>query len=173
MKKRYRYLLLFSLPAFLAALVVSLALFAGLAGLSWLFILGDEPWPAFADALLGGFFFLACLGLWLGLMAAAYLAGKRLETQADSSAAPWAWAIGATALLLLLIAMHQLSVGNIGPRSDSMACSDFCQGKGFAGSGTPPRNANDPSCICFDAQGREALKTPMSEAAAQAPSRAP
>jgi len=46
-------------------------------------------------------------------------------------------------------------------------CSEFCRNKGFAGSGTPPRNAGEATCICFDTQGREAVKVPMGDVTAR------
>ena len=64
-------------------------------------------------------------------------------------------------MFVLLIVMQQLSVGNIGPKSDSVLCSDFCVQKGYAGSGMPPINSGDRSCSCFDSSGREVLKVPM------------
>jgi hypothetical protein len=164
MKKRHLYLLLFGLPALLASAVVSVVLFGAVAGLAWLFVLGDDPWPQAANRLLVGVFTLSCLGLWLGLMTAAYRAGKKQEHQPAATTMALPAALGATALLLLLVVLHQWSVGNIGARSAGDLCSDFCQGKGFSGSGMPAKNLNDPSCSCFDLQGREALKVPLDEA---------
>jgi hypothetical protein len=44
-----------------------------------------------------------------------------------------------------------------------VSCADLCRAKGFIGSGVPPRNSGEHTCSCFDAQGREAVKLPLSE----------
>ena len=46
MKRRYVYVLLFATPAFLASIIVSLLLFGAAAGVLWLFVFGDNPWPS-------------------------------------------------------------------------------------------------------------------------------
>jgi hypothetical protein len=71
-------------------------------------------------------------------------------------------AAGAVTLLAGgVMALHQFSVGNLGPASDSERCSNFCQDKGFTGSSMPPRNTGQATCSCVDAQGREALTVPL------------
>jgi len=68
---------------------------------------------------------------------------------------------GATALLVLLAALYQWRVGNIGNKSDSELCSEYCWGRGFASSGMPPANSSETTCSCFDEQGSEAVKVPI------------
>lgn len=163
MKKRYLYVLLFGVPALLAAMIVSVLLFATAAGVLWIFVFGDEPWPSSADALLTSVLVLVCVALWLALTSVAYVYGKRQEGRGALNTRHVTASTAATALLVLLVLAHQRGVGNIGPQSDSALCSEFCRSRGFAGSGMPSRDAGAPTCSCFDTQGREAAKVPMTE----------
>lgn len=69
--------------------------------------------------------------------------------------------VGATTLPIVLIILHQLSVGNIGQKSDSTLCSVFCSGKGYSTSGMPPKDSGERICSCFDSDGQEVIKVPM------------
>ena len=46
MKKRYIYALGFGIPGLFAAGPISVILFAGLMGVLWIYVFGDQPWPA-------------------------------------------------------------------------------------------------------------------------------
>ena len=161
MKRRYLYVLLFSVPIVLASAAISLAVFGAGAGLLWLFAFGDGPWPSSTNITLVALFLLAFAASLLALMYRAYAAGRRQETYASLNANHVLAALGVTALLLLAVFSYQWHVGNIGARTDDVLCSEFCQGKGFAASGTPPRNAGARTCSCFDTQGREVTIVPM------------
>lgn len=166
MKRRYVYVWIYSLPALLASIILSVLLSGSVAGLLWIFVLGDNLWPRLAEKLLASLFFVACLALWLVFLSIAFNAGKRDEQDATLNAKHALAAVGGTVLLILLVVLHQWSVGNIGGRSASELCSEYCQGKGFAGSGMPPRDAGEPTCSCYDAQGLEVVKVPLREAGA-------
>ena len=165
MKKRHLYLLWYGLPILLAATVAAFAVFAAAAGIAWLYIAGDNPWPPALDAGLVILFFLVFAIVTLALGRGAYSAGRRREGEASLDIRHPLAAAGATVLLLLAVAAYQWRVGNIGPKSDSVACSEWCQAQGFAGSGMPPRDTGERSCSCFDAQGREAARTTMDNVA--------
>jgi hypothetical protein len=167
MKRRYLYVLLFAVPAFLAAIIISLLLFGVVAGALWLFVFGDNPWPSSAGNVPVALFLLVCMALWIAFISAAYIAGKRQEARAAINAWHLAASAGATALLVFGIAMHQWSVGNIGARSSGRLCSEFCQCKGFAGSGMPPGDTGEETCSCYDARGGEAVKIPLADITAQ------
>ena len=93
----------------------------------------------------------------------AYAVGQQAEAAAALNG-KHAWAaVGATALLLLVVVAYQWHVGNIGPRTDGVLCADFCRAEGFAGSGAPPRNVGAATCTCFDPQGRAAVTVPMEQ----------
>jgi uncharacterized membrane protein YhaH (DUF805 family) len=160
-KRRYLYVVLFSVPIVLGAAVLAFAVFGAAAGVLWLFVAGDNPWPSSANTLLVAVFVLTFAALALAFTSRAYTVGRREEAHASLNAThAWA-AVGATALLILAVGAYQWHVGNIGPKPDDVLCAEFCLGKGFAGSGMPPRNAGAATCSCFDTQGREAVKVPM------------
>ena len=128
-------------------------LFGAAAGILWIFVFGDNPWPPFAGNILAVMIVLVCLTLWVVFMYAAYVVGKKQEAHASLNAKHVMASVGATALLVLLVVLHQWGVGNIGTKSDSVLCSEFCRGKGFSGSGMPPENAGGATCLCFDTHG--------------------
>jgi len=163
MKRRYLFILLFGAPILLACTVISLAVFGAVAGLLWLFVAGDSPWPPFVNTILVASFLITFAATSLVLTYQAYVFGRRQEAQASLTVKPALTAVGATALLILAIVAYQWRVGNIGAKSDSVLCSEFCQGTGFAGSGLPPRNSGEATCTCFDARGREVARVPIQD----------
>ena len=156
-------MLMFSAPSFLASIIISVVLFGAVTGVLWLFVLGDNPWPSSANNMLMVMLILSCIALWVAFISVAYMAGKKQETRAAINAKHVVMSVSATATLLLLIVSHQWSVGNIGTKSDSVLCSEYCRDQGFAGSGMPPRNTGVETCSCLDAQGREATKVPIEQ----------
>lgn len=162
-QRRILYALMFSAPALLAALVIAILAFGAAAGALWLFVFGDEPWPPIANVALAVVFFLVFATVSVAFLYAAYLAGKNQEGRGPLKIRHAAIAAGATALLILLIVSHQWSVGNLGAKSDGLVCSEFCQAKGYMGSGMPPRNSGASTCSCFDDSGGEAMRTPLEE----------
>lgn len=167
MKRRHLYVLLFGAPALLASSIIALALFAAAAGVLWLFVFGDNPWPASAGDLLVSIVTVVCVASWVSLMSVAYFFGKNQEANAVLNTKHVMASAGATALLVALVALHQWSVGNIGPKSSGLVCAEFCQGKGFAGSSMPPADARAATCSCLDAHGQEAVKVTMEDIAAE------
>jgi hypothetical protein len=166
MKRRYLYVLLFGVPSLLVSFIISLLLFGAAAGVLWIFVFGDSPWPPSAEKILAAVFFVACSSLWVAFMSVAFIAGKKQEEYASLNVKHVMASVGTTLLAVLIIMLHQWGSGNIGPKSDSVLCSELCQEKGFAASGMLPRDAGAPTCSCFDAQGREAVKVPMADIAA-------
>src|SRR5215213_5067053 len=79
MKKRYLYALLFGLPGFFVAGIISLFVFGALVGFLWLFVFGDDPWPSSSERILSILLVLTFLILWIGSIALGYYAGRRLE----------------------------------------------------------------------------------------------
>jgi hypothetical protein len=163
MRRRYLYVLMFSVPALLASVIIAVAVIAGAAGALWLFVYGDNPWPESADTTLIVLFAIACVASCVVCLSVAYAAGRRQEESAALSRTHVAASVGATALLVALIVAHQWGVGNVGTPSDSVLCSQFCAAKGYSGSGMPPRDSGIRTCSCYDAQGREAVKAPLEE----------
>jgi len=161
MKKRYLYALLFGIPGFFAAGIISLLAFGALIGILWLFVFGDNPWPDSPDAVLSIVLVLTFLSLWTGSIITGYAMGKKLESDPALNRIHVLISAGLTLLFILFILLQQLSVGNLGPKSEGTLCQEFCTQKGYSASGTPPRDSGDRSCICLDDFGNEALKVPL------------
>ena len=155
MRKRYLYPLLFGVPTLFGAALVSSLLLGAVAGALWLFVFGDAPWPAIADNVVVALLVATTLILWGAGLAAAYWVGKGQEASPKISRLPLMIALGATALLVLTSVLQQVTVGNIGVRSEGLACADYCRVRGYAGSGTHPSNQRASACSCYDARGRE------------------
>jgi hypothetical protein len=167
MKRRYLYVLLFGVPALLVSVIISFLLLGAAAGVLWIFVYGDSPWPPTAGKTLTAVFFVACLMLWIAFMSAAFIVGKRQERTEILNMTHVMVSVGVTAFAVIFLAWHQWGVGNIGEKSVGVSCSEFCQEKGFAGSGMPPRNAGALTCICYDANGHEAVKVPIGDVNAE------
>ena len=153
MKRRFLYALMFSVPAFIFAVILTVFIVAAIAGVLWIFVFGDNAWPSFVDRSMSILIFIVWATAWLLLVLAAYVWGKRQEQFAALNKKHVFLAGGSTVGLLLLALLHQLSVGNIGLRPDSIVCSDFCTTKNFSAIRLP----QDGTCRCYSSDGREAL----------------
>ena len=168
MKKRYLYSLLFGIPGLFVAGIISIFLFGAFAGILWLYVFGDNPWPSYTEPLLSISFLLTVLFIWMATIALGYFVGKRLEREPIVNKYHLLISAGLTAMFLLLILLQQWSVGNLGPKSDSLLCSEFCVQHGFSGSGMPPEISGDRTCSCYDSSGNEALRIPLDHIAPDA-----
>lgn len=167
MNSRYLYLLIFGIPSAIVAVIVAALVLAATAGAAWLFVLGDNPWPAIAEQALTATFVAVLAAVWLGLLSAAYALGRAQEARGGVDAShAWA-AVGITVLLVLLIAAQQWGVGNLGAPSDSVRCGQFCLEKGYSASSMPPRNTGVATCSCLDGGGREVVSVPIADATPQ------
>jgi hypothetical protein len=161
MKKRYLYSLLFGIPGFFIAGIISLVLFGTAFGVLWLFIFGDNPWPTSIESILSVVVVLIFLSLWIGSTAAGYRIGKRREADPIINKSHILISTALTVMFILFILFQQWSAGNIGPKSDATLCSDYCVRQGYSASGMPPLNSGYRTCSCYDDSGKEALKTPL------------
>ncbi len=161
MKKRYLYSLLFLVPGAILSLIAAVLVTGAAAGFFWLFILGDSTWPTAANkglALLPG---LTFTGVWIASIIAGFVTGKKLEKDPALNKQHIVASLAVTIILLGAAAWHQLSVGNIGKKHDSVICGDYCSDAGYSSSGMPARDSGDDSCICYDGSGHEVIRTPM------------
>jgi hypothetical protein len=161
MRKRYIYSLLFGIPGLFIAGFIAILVFAAFAGVLWIFIFGDNPWPAASQSIISILFVGTFLVLWTGFILLGYGVGKRLENVSRFNRTHIAISAGLTLLFILFMVLYQWRVGNIGPRSDSVMCSDFCTQHGYAGSGMPPATSGSRICSCYDDSGNEVLTIPL------------
>jgi hypothetical protein len=161
MKKRYLYSLLFGIPGLFVAGLLSIFVFAAFTGILWLYVFGDNPWPASSETIISALFVVVFGVLWVGLITLGYFIGKKLETGPLVNRNHVLISAALTLMFILLMLFQQWSVGNLGPKSDSLLCSEFCAKHGYSGSGMAPQNPGDRICSCYDAAGNEALTVPL------------
>lgn len=161
MKKRYIYILLFGMPGLFVAGDISIILFGVVVGVLWLYIFGDSPWPLWSEAIVSTLFVIVFLILWAGFIVLGYFFGRRLEKDPALNRSHVAISVGLSIVFLLFILLQQWSVGNLGPKSASLLCSDFCTQHGYPASGMPPQISGDKTCSCYDNAGNEALRIPL------------
>ena len=161
MKKRYSYALLFGIPGFFVSVIIALIVFGVVMGALWLYFFGDNPWPATTEKILSSFFVITFLIVWIISITVGFVVGKRLEKDPRLDKSHILISSGLTLLFMLLIIIQQLRVGNLGPKSDGIVCSDYCSLNGYSGSSLPPRNSGERSCSCIDNFGNEVLKVPL------------
>jgi hypothetical protein len=160
-KKRYLYSILFGIPGFFISLIVLSIVFAFTAGILWLYFLGDDPWPSSVETIFPILFFSGFLAMWVTLIIVGYRAGKKLESDPQLNWKHILVSVSLTLLFILFISVQQLSVGNIGPKSDELVCSDYCSLQGYSGSGMPPKDSGQRICSCFKDSGVEVIKIPI------------
>lgn len=161
MKKRHVYSLLFGIPGFCVSVILSTFVLGSAAGIMWIYVFGDNPWPSWIDSTLAILYAVTFLTLWIASVAIGYATGKKLETSPGLNRKHVHLAIVMTIAPVLLVVLHQWSVGNIGPKSDGKICSDYCRERGYSASGMPSKDSGERSCSCFDSAGNEALKVPF------------
>ena len=113
MKARYAYPLLFLLPSAMAAVLAAVLVAAGGAGILWIFVYGDGPWPEAASTVLMTLGAIAAAVTLLVLTALSYSVGKRREAGGGVRRSHVALALGLTVGLPLLVGLHQWQVGHL------------------------------------------------------------
>jgi hypothetical protein len=147
----------------LLALILAAVVLAGAAGALWLFVFGDNPWPPIANMLLG-VVFVVCFALVLAaLLSVAYVVGTRQESRGTFNKSHVALSLVATLALAAFIVLRLVGTTVVGRKSETVTCADFCRDQGLAGSGTSPKNSGDRACSCYDTQGREGRRIPLSQ----------
>lgn len=165
MKARFSYPLLFLLPIAMAAGIAAVAAAGATAGILWLFVYGDDPWPRAAEVVVAAVAAVASLVTMGALVLASYSFGKQREAAGGPSWRHVVTSGGISIALLAMVLLHQLRIGNIGPQPDSLVCSEFCASRKFDSSMTP----QDGTCRCHGANGREALNVPIDSVRAAQP----
>ena len=161
MKKRYIYSLLFGIPGVLLALIISFFIFGAASGFLWIFVFGDNPWPQTINDIFPILFITLFLALWIAFITAGFLTGKKLEGYPDLNKSHILISAGAIIVPIIFIILHQFGVGNIGAKSDSILCAEFCNEKGYSTSSLPPKNSGERNCSCLDDSGQDVLAIPL------------
>jgi|WetSurMetagenome_2_1015567.scaffolds.fasta_scaffold42254_5 hypothetical protein len=161
MQKRILYSILFGVPGLVLALEVAWLVAALTAGILWLAVYGDDPWPASINTPIFVLLALVFLTVWLSLAAIGFMVGKLLEKVPGLNKSHILVSAGVTLALILLILFQQGRIGNIGARSESTLCSNYCSQNGYNASSLPARNTGDRSCSCLDAVGHAVLTVPL------------
>jgi hypothetical protein len=160
LKRRYIYTVLFGVPGLLVAALVTLMLFGAAMGALWLFVFGDNPWPASSDAFIAVVFIPVFLCAWAATLVLGYHVGKQREQDAALNKRHVLLSAGLTALLVLFMLAFQVSNGNLGPGSAETRCGEFCEARGYPASLVTPRNDPPRTCSCLDAQGAAVITIP-------------
>jgi len=114
MKARFSYPLLFLVPSVMvSALVAILAVGAG-AGILWIFVFGDDPWPEVAETWLLGLLISVFTLVLTALVWASYEFGKRQEPLDGLAGKHIVIAIAVTILLPALVLLRQWRIGALG-----------------------------------------------------------
>ncbi len=163
MKRRYIYMLLFGIPGAFLSLFVAAAVVGMAMGVLWLFVFGDNTWPAWVESALPVLFVGVLLGTWLAFLIGGYIIGNRLEVQVSLN--KWHVLISAvtTAACVIAILFYQEGIGNLGPKSGETKCQDFCTQRGYFASSVSPRNELVRTCSCLDNAGHGAISLPIAE----------
>jgi hypothetical protein len=161
LKKRYIYSILFGIPGFFISLLFSLFIFGAAAGFLWIFVYGDNPWPATSGRQLPLLFILTLLVSWGIIITSGFITGKKLESAQGLNTKHIMLSVAATIIPVVLITLQQLHVGNLGHKTDTVLCSEYCSKKGYTASGMPPENSGIRECSCYDNDGKEVLKSPI------------
>ena len=162
MNKKILYLLLYGIPGLIIALLAAVLMAGSLGGGFWIFLFGDNPWPKWTEYLLIGCAIAVFIVIWAAALVLGYKKGKEQKVNEKINPKHIFISAGVVAILILGIFLHQYSVGSIGPKPDSVRCSDFCNFKGYTINSIPPSEDGDnirDFCVCLDENGKETEKT--------------
>lgn len=149
MKNSYRYAILFGLLGLVVAFIAAMATVALFAGIFWLFIYGDNPWPNWSDYFLGSVALIVFLSVWLLAIYAGFQRGCKQNTRFSSFKTQLIYSITATGIMALSVALFLIR-GELRPKTLSEQCAKICLDKGYYGSSTSPNSSGKKTCSCFD-----------------------
>ncbi len=164
MKRRYLYAALVGVPGLIDALILTFVLFGVTVGFLWLFVFGDNPWPAYVERLLPVLLVLVFVTIWFATMLVGYMIGKGLEQDPILNRKHILISATVTVLSILLILsafLYRTGIPSLGPRSAEVRCAEFCSQKGYMASGVSPQISAERTCSCFDKGGVEVITVPI------------
>lgn len=115
MRARFSYPLAFLVPSAMAAVLLAVLVAAAGAGILWLFVFGDNPWPAGADGALMALAAFVAAGALMLLLLASYSFGKRRETYGGMAKRHLVLALAVSIAIPALVLFYEWQVGNLGP----------------------------------------------------------
>ena len=161
MKRRYLYLILFGVPGLILAAIIAVLAAGMAAGVLWIFVFGDNPWPPVVESVLPILVGAVFLVVWIAILVAGFMIGKRQEQKPKLNKTHILASAGITTLFVLFIVFYELSVGNLGPKSDSLRCGEYCSQKGYPASSFSSQTVGGGSCSCLDQSGVQVIQVPM------------
>lgn len=142
-------MLLFMVPGIFASFIVSLFVSGVIAGVFWLFIFGDNPWPDWVDL-----FIPLCFGLifLFSVMGFSYAGYKAADKNSDISRKHVVLSIGVSFVLIAIIVLNSFKGEIQLHMTDPLVseCMALCSERGYNGSSTSPKNSEIRECSCFD-----------------------
>lgn len=163
MRKRFIYTLLFLFPGLFVSLLVTLAMFGAAYGVLWIYAFGDSTWPAWTGWAIPVLMAIVFFSLWMSVMVAGYVVGKNLEAEPGFDIRHVWLSLAATLLPIGFALLHQLSIGNLGPKSDGQRCSEYCSVLGYQTSGTTPQHSGEQICSCLGRYGEVIITVSIAE----------
>jgi len=114
MKARFAYPLAFFIPSAMAALLSAIVVGGAAGGILWLFVFGDDPWPAGTDKAVMTLVALVAGATLAALLFAGYSFGKKREVHGGLSRQHLMLAFAISVLLPALALLYEWQVGNLG-----------------------------------------------------------
>jgi len=114
MKRRYLYCLLVGVPGLVVCLLITYVYFGVAAGVLWIFIYRDNPWPVWSGKVVPVIFVLDFLAIWLPFLLIGFIIGKRLEQSPALNKMHVLISAGLTILFILFILSYRVSLAGIG-----------------------------------------------------------
>lgn len=134
-EKRYFYALLFGVPGLFVSGIISVFAAGASLGLLWIYVFGDNPWPVSTETTIAIVPILTFFISWICFLSLGYVIGTRLEDNPTINKKHILISRGLTLLFILFIVLQPWSVGKLGPKSDTVLCSEYCTRPGYSASG--------------------------------------
>ena len=114
MKRRYLYSLLVGVPGLVVCLLITYVYFGVAAGVLWISIYRDNPWPVWSGKIVPVIFVLDLLTVWLPFPLIGFIVGKRLEQRPALNKMHVLISAGLTILFILFMLSYRVSPEGIG-----------------------------------------------------------
>ncbi len=164
MNKRYLGLIAYGIPGLFIAFIASIFTAGIISGIFWIFIFGDESWPSWTNSFIIIISILVFIIMLLIFLIWGYRVGRRLEQNNESIKKHFIISLVIILVLIILIIIYSFSVGNLGSKSISILCNDFCIDNNYSISEIPHSIDGDDIrdfCRCLDNMGKVVKEVPL------------